>query len=99
MKERVELTSEELSQLTQFAEHFFSIYQCALLLEKDPFEFKKLAHDETTDVGKAYLRGHLLSQMKIRKAVMKMAEAGSNPAQVLMKQFLQECLSENLLKR
>ena len=95
----INLTDEELKALTQYAELFFSIHQCALLLEKDPLEFKKLVNDENSPAGKAYLRGHLLSQTKLRKAVIKMAEAGSNPAQGMMRDFMQQALNDNLVRR
>jgi hypothetical protein len=95
----MKLNDEQLRVLEEYAGAFFSIHQCAIIMGVDPYDLDKAVKDETSDAHKAYYKGYLLSQFKVRKEIIKMAERGSSPAQTLVKKLIEESDHNNYLKR
>lgn len=84
------LTEEQLSEVEEMAGLFFSIDNIADNLELDETELETLKLDfelKRGDFYKAYRRGWLTNEVKLRKSIEKAAENGSNPAQQMMLNF------------
>lgn len=81
------LTAEQLKEVESLAELFFSPGDIAIILEVDHDKFISEVHAGFGAAFKAFNRGFLLGESKIRKSVMELAENGSSPAQTLMLQI------------
>ncbi len=84
------LTEEQLSEVQEMAGLFFAIDDIADNLELTETQVEDLLLDCQLRVGeffKAYRRGWLIAEVKLRKAIEKAAENGSNPAQQMMLDF------------
>ena len=84
------LSEEQLKEVEQMAGLYFNIEDIADNLELDDAELEKLHLDmelKTGDFYKAYRKGWLISEVKLRKSIEKAAENGSNPAQQMMLNF------------
>lgn len=75
---------DELQQIEEMGELFFSAADIAIILEIDPDKFISEIRMENTEAYKRYKKGWLTSEIKLRKSIMESAENGSNPAQQLM---------------
>lgn len=91
----INLTKENLESIRELASCAMSIKEVAIILGVDEKEFKLLATDPTTEIYKAYKAGELETKAKINKAIVKMAERGSNPAQIMAKKLLEHTNIEN----
>ena len=84
------LSEEQLSEIEEMAGLFFAIEDIADNLELTEAQVEDLLLDCQLRVGefyKAYRRGWLTSEVKLRKAIEKAAENGSNPAQQMLLDF------------
>ena len=84
------LSEEQLSEIEEMAGLFFAIEDIADNLELTEAQVEDLLLDCQLRVGefyKAYRRGWLSSEVKLRKAIEKAAENGSNPAQQMLLDF------------
>ena len=84
------LSEEQLSEIQEMAGLFFSIQDISDNLEMNQGEVEDLLLDfqlKTGEFYRAYRRGWLMSEVKLRKSIEKAAENGSNPAQQMMLSF------------
>jgi hypothetical protein len=84
------LSEEQLSEVQEMAGLFFCVEDVADNLELSITEIEDLLLDCQLRQGeffKAYRRGWLIAEVKLRKAIEKAAENGSNPAQQMMLNF------------
>ena len=84
------LSEEQLSEIEEMAGLFFRVEDIADNLELSMEELEDLLLDiqlKQGDFYKAYRRGWLTSEVKLRKAIEKAAENGSNPAQQMLLDF------------
>lgn len=84
------LTEEQLSEVEEMAGLFFSIDNIADNLELDEAELETIKLDfelKRGDFYKAYRKGWLTNEVKLRKSIEKAADNGSNPAQQMMLNF------------
>lgn len=84
------LSEEQLSEIEEMAGLFFRVEDIADNLELSMEELEDLlldVHLKQGDFYKAYRRGWLTSEVKLRKAIEKAAENGSNPAQQMLLDF------------
>lgn len=84
------LTQEQLDEVTTMAQLFYSPSDIAINIEVDPEEFALAISAQHNEIYKAYRRGWLTSDIKLRKSIMASAENGSNPAQQMLRQIQQE---------
>jgi hypothetical protein len=83
-------SEDQLNEIEQMAGLFFSIEDIADNLELDEQTLETLKLDFELKQGvfyKAYRKGWLVSEVKLRKSIEKAAENGSNPAQQMMLNF------------
>jgi len=84
------LSEEQLSEVQEMAGLFFAIEDIADNLELTEAQVEDLLLDCQLRQGefyKAYRRGWLIAEVKLRKAIEKAAENGSNPAQQMLLDF------------
>jgi len=78
------LSEKQLKTLETFASKFFTIADCALVLEVDALDLKKEIKKVGTDCHKAYFKGYLSGTLQLRESIMDLALRGSSPAQTQM---------------
>lgn len=92
----MELTKEKLDMLEELGSYFFSISEAAIVLVVDEHELKELMSDKTSEAYKRYYKGFLMSTRDLREGILKMAKRGSNPAQKMLLDILQDARAANL---
>jgi len=83
-------SNEQLSEITSLAEVFFTPKEIAMILEVDPQEFIDICNDAGTEVGKAFNKGKLMSEFKVRKSIVQLANSGSSPAQAMVLEMMKQ---------
>lgn len=86
----MELTKEQLNEVTEWAMALFSPKEIALIMELDELAFAQAIAAKQGDIYKHYMKGRLISEGKIKKAVINLAESGSSPAQTLALKMIEE---------
>jgi hypothetical protein len=84
------LTEDQLKEIEDMAGLFFSVEDIADNLELDESQLETLQLDMQLKRGqfyKAYRKGWLISEVKLRRSIEKAADNGSNPAQQMMLNF------------
>ena len=89
------LSKEQLASLEKLGGTFFSVQQCALVIEVDQMDLKKAIKNPSTEAHKAYYKGFLTSTLKLRESIMELATRGSSPAQAQMLKILEQALNAN----
>ena len=83
-------TEKELNALEEFGSHLFKTEEIAILMGVDGHQFAQEMANPASDTYKAYHKGRLVREMKIRASIFELAEGGSAAAQALAKQFMDE---------
>lgn len=83
-----ELTAEQLQQVKELAELFFTPRQVAQMLELPADAFVAECEITGSDIYRAFYSGRLQGEVDLRKAVLKMSKAGSTPAQAMAMDLL-----------
>lgn len=83
----MELSPEQLKQLEELAGNFFTPAEIALIMELDG-DLSECILDSNCLIAKAYNRGRLLTEAKVRESIFKLAKEGSAPAQTLAMQII-----------
>lgn len=86
----MDLTKEQLNSVTEFAEAGMNVDEIAIILDVDRKEFIKQVTNINSDIYKAYQKGLLMVKYRIQKSIIKMAERGSNPAQIQAQKLIQD---------
>ncbi|MFZ4412675.1 MAG: hypothetical protein ACOYOV_06295 [Bacteroidales bacterium] len=79
---------KELQVIEDLAGLFFKAEEIAAVLEVDPLEFTTLIIFGANPAHARFMKGWLEAEFKLRKSISDSASNGSNPAQNLMLQFL-----------
>jgi hypothetical protein len=85
-----ELTNDDLAEVKKLSAVFFTPKEIADILEVERTAFVDACNDDTTDVYEAFTGGLLLSEYEIRTSVLKLAKAGSSPAQAMALDLLKK---------
>jgi hypothetical protein len=78
-----DITSEDLLLIEELASYFFTPREVAVMVEADPNHFIAALEDEQCSIYQAFQKGRLQSEMELRKSIIKLARAGSSPAQTM----------------
>ena len=92
----MELISEEIDKVREYAGLFLTVEEIAILLLKDVDEFKEAFRDKNGNLYKAYRYGQVSSKLNLRRPVSKMAEHGSPQAELLADKYISEQLMSEL---
>jgi len=87
------LTDEQLKQVEEYASYFFSPKEICIILGID---HKTTLTIEGSEFSNAYQKGSLLSQAKVRKSIIDLAQKGSSPAQALAVQMMDKIKINNV---
>lgn len=85
-----EITEVEIKTIESLAALFFIPQEIALMLEINEAEFLEACNDENSQLARAFNGGFLQGQVDLRTGVMKMAKAGSSPAQTMGMELLKK---------
>lgn len=83
LKSLADITDEELGEVKNLAELFFTPAEIALMLELNDTEVTESARDEESKFYRAFQSGRLQSELELRKSILKLAKSGSSPAQTM----------------
>ena len=78
------LTGEQINEITDMAELFFSIDEIAANAECDAEELRTEIQGKHGPGYTAYIAGWMRGEIPLRKAIATAAANGSNPAQQMM---------------
>lgn len=78
-----EITAEDLKQCKELAAVLLTPVQISIILEINTMEFIMAIRDEESDVYKSFTAGRLQTIADVRGSVIKLAKAGSSPAQTM----------------
>lgn len=84
------LTEEQLTELENMGAVFFSVKECALVLQVDSYELSCAIEREDSPEHAAFHGGRLKSEFEVRQSVLKASKQGSSPAQVLALQLIKQ---------
>lgn len=84
-------SNEQLTEIKKLSALFFSPKEIAVMMEWSEDEFLKDVQKENSPCYNAFNAGCLQTEVDLRTAIIKLAKAGSSPAQTmsmdLLKQF------------
>ena len=80
------MTEEELKQLEEFAQLYLTLGELELLMERPEGSFTD-ALESQNEIGRAIMRGRLITKAKLRQKTRELAIGGSSPALDQMKAF------------
>jgi hypothetical protein len=83
-------TPENLKMLEECGKSMMTIKEAAMILQVEYEQLKGAVKNKKTPESQAYHRGMLLTKMNIQKSILKMAERGSNPAQIQALKMMQD---------
>lgn len=84
------LTTDELEQITELAKLFYTEAQVAIILELDLNKVKASMALPTSEFYRAYWKGWYTSDKKFREDIQKLSTMGSSPAQTLLAKIIDE---------
>lgn len=87
-KSLINILPEELTMVEEIASYFFTYQEIATMLELIPSEVEVSMKSSTGAFYEAFQRGRLQSEMELRKSIIKLARAGSSPAQTMVLDLL-----------
>ena len=85
-----DITIDELKEVEKLSALFFCPEEIAEMLEFDEIEFKAACNNTGNDINKHYQGGYYNGQIDLRNGIMKMAKAGSTPAQTMGIELLKQ---------
>lgn len=78
-----DITEEDLKLIEELASYFFTPREIAIMVEMDPDNVMDLMCAQGNEFYTAFQRGKLQSEMELRKSIIRLARAGSSPAQTM----------------
>ena len=82
------LTGEQIKEIEDMAQLFFTIDQIAINTEIDPQEFRDEVESRQGPAYLAYITGWFRGEIPLRKSIAEAAANGSNPAQQMLIQLI-----------
>jgi len=84
------LTKQQIKDIEELAELFYSPADIAVNIGVDEDEFSILIKAKEGEGYIAYKKGWLTGDMKLRKSIVKSAENGSTPSQQMLREMQQK---------
>jgi hypothetical protein len=81
------LSEEQIKDIEQMAELFYSPEEIAINIEVDADEFKAQILAKSGAPFTAYMSGFFRGDMQLRKGIAQAAANGSNPAQQMLREI------------
>jgi hypothetical protein len=86
----IDITDSDLKEIQKLAGLFFTPKEIAVMLEMNPTAFYSACNVEGNDIYNAFTGGRLQGEVDLRESIMKMAKAGSSPAQTMALDMLKQ---------
>ncbi len=77
----MKLSEEQIKSISDYAELLFTPKQVAIIMELDIDSFCKACQTVDNPIGKAYMKGQLMTEAAIRQSIIFHAKNGSASAQ------------------
>ena len=90
----MELSKEELDEVSRIAGAGYSPRQVAFILGLKPTLFEACVRDEDNDISIAYFKGLFSSELAVRESTINLATSGSSPAQTTAYKLFDETRRE-----
>ncbi len=85
----MEISPEQLEQITEMAASLMQPDEIAILIDLDPEDLKhQVNHNPSGNISKAFLKGRLQTKLDLRKKIIQLAKAGSPQAEVLADKYM-----------
>lgn len=97
-KSLAELTEPDYEEITSLAALFFTPRDISIMLELPAEQFIRECENTDSPVYLAFYKGRLQAEVDLRTSIMKMAKAGSGPAQTMAMDLLNKS-KVNMLNR
>jgi hypothetical protein len=78
-----EFTDTELKEIEEFASLLFSPEVIAQVMGVELNDFVESIADISSPAAKAFSRGALMTEVELRRSILRLAKQGSSPAQTL----------------
>ncbi|MEP7111198.1 MAG: hypothetical protein ABI760_24595 [Ferruginibacter sp.] len=88
LKSLTDISPDEFEEIKKLAALFYTPRDIAIILEIDIALFVEGCFEEGSPTWQYFNAGRLLSETELRAAIMKLAKAGSSPAQTMATQML-----------
>jgi hypothetical protein len=85
-----DITDEDLAEIKNLAAVFYSPKEIAMIRDYDIALFVDECNAEGTKCYQAYYGGMLQSEYELRTSIVKLAKAGSSPAQTMSMDLLKQ---------
>ncbi len=85
-----DITAEDVKEIERLAGLFFTPKEISLMLEINPSGFFSACSVEENKIYNAFQGGRLQGEVDLRTSIMKMAKAGSSPAQTMTLDMLKQ---------
>ena len=86
----VDIKPEDLTEISRLSGLFFTPAEIARMLELNAAEFLAACEDVNSPVYESFYSGRLQGEVDLRTGIMKMAKAGSSPAQTMAMDLLKQ---------
>lgn len=84
------MSDQDLIDIKRLAELQFSWKEISFMLGLNVQEFSRRLDNENDEVYKAYQGGKMEMEMKVRKSIFTLANAGSSPAQAMAQKLIEQ---------
>ncbi|MBR1787647.1 MAG: hypothetical protein IJ762_04205 [Bacteroidaceae bacterium] len=89
------LSTEQLKALEDFAYNLIPINLMAIMMEVDAIDLRQDIEKSDTDAHRAYYKGYGRMLLETRQSIIRSAHNGSNPAQMALLGFLRQFQADN----
>ncbi len=89
------LKTELLKALEDFAYNLIPIHVMAIMLEVDELDLRTAIEQADTEEHKAYYKGYGRMLLETRQSIIRSAQNGSNPAQIALLGFIRQFEADN----
>lgn len=89
-----ELSDELLLEIQEMASLFFSPETIAQVIGIEKDRFVEMLSQASHPVAQAFHKGAIMSEVELRRSVIKLAKQGSSPAQTLSMKLRDELLTD-----
>jgi len=77
------ISEKDFELIEELASYFFTPREIAVIVEVNPDQFIAAMDNEDSRIYQVFQKGRLQSEMELRKSIIKLARAGSSPAQTM----------------
>lgn len=92
----MQFTNEQLDLIEKLGAALFSVKDTAIVLQLPEVELRKEIANTSSSAHARYYKGKLLTELELRESIIALAKRGSNPAQKMLLDILQNTNATNI---